>query len=284
MLFIIVTGTVVGFAYTPISPPNVFHDPGSVSNMWQYKHTNASIFVENIGKTIPKGAVLVTQNDVYPFFSQNMNSYETPWSPGMNSFNVTKFQFLIANYGSGWVYTAFPSMYSLINKALNTGQYGVYASGYGIIVLEKGYKSSPVYFVPMSSVMSSSSIYPAENSSAFYNGNVLSLANTTNGTGFFGTGFNLITPGSYSLSIVLTSTNFSKSNRFTLNVSDGLTGTLFLSRNISASTLDIANGLATLNYTFTSKLVYNDVTISGQQVYWNGTVSIDKIVLKQLST
>lgn len=284
MLMLILVGTIVGFSYTPISPPGAFHDPGSVTNMWIEHPSASSELIYNVSRTIPIGSSLVTQNDVFPFFSNNPNAYAAPWSPGLPTMNIHSFQYVVAYYGSNWVYTSSPSVYSLANSALSTGNFGVLDSGYGDLVLEQNYSSKPVTFVPIVDGVRGSSLIAQGNNTSYSQNGYLTATNITSGSTFFTSGTNLIFPGTYEVTLDYLTSNNSSGNSFIFNVSSQNSGTDFVSAPIGPALNPIENSSSTVKIYFTSTLVFNDIVFTGTSINWSGTVSIKSITMRQIST
>lgn len=277
---LIATGIMVGLNYTPFSPPSTFHNPGSVSNLWLEHQSESSRLVKKISQTISPSSYLVTQNDLFPFFSNDTNSYAAPWSPGLTDMSINEFQYLVAYYGSDWVYTSSPSAYSLVNEALASGQYGIYASGYGVLALEKNYTSRPLVFVSIQFSLHSQSLLPVIGNSSYDSNGYVTSSNITNHSKFLTTNNNLIFPGVYSVEIQYSSNGSTASGSFNLNISSRYSGTTLLNATVAES--QYANATVNVTFGFSSKLVYNDIIFTGKNLDWNGNLTIQKIIVRQL--
>ena len=103
---------------------------------------NASAFLINEASKIPKNAFILTQNTLMPYFSNDINTYSTPWSPGIYN-NLSEFTYIIFQYNSYWATTtqSTPSLQTIAINSLSNGTYSIIASlpSSGIYVLEKNW-------------------------------------------------------------------------------------------------------------------------------------------------
>ena len=136
---------------SPISPLSV--EPTSIHNIYNDSHGAMEMqnkFVYSIVKDINMNSTLVTGNSLYPLFYKDINAAAFPY---MNISMNSHYQYLIANFNDSQTYLVDGNNISLSDLAvhyMNSGNYGIFAEGYGIIVLEYKYTGNPVLTGPYS--------------------------------------------------------------------------------------------------------------------------------------
>lgn len=282
IVILILIGTVGGFVYTPIAPQNVYQQVGQVQNLWKYTPSQASIFVQELQKKIPGTSYIVTQNDVFPFFSNYLNSYSTPWSPGLSK---KDFQYIVGDYNSGWVYQHTPnspSIFQMENSALKTGNYGVFAQAYGIFVLERNYTQNPFKFVPLNITYLASSLHPSTPEMNLTN-STLQVNNITAETKFFTSRNSFLFPGTYTLTVTYESSTNLTGNKFTVSVLDHSTNLNLSTLSITESSSTYTGNLMNQNITFAVNQILSSACLMGSIQYWEGSLSLMQIQLTQIS-
>ncbi len=285
LAMIILLAGLGGVFLTPFSPPSLFKNPGSVTNMWVYHPDAKSRFAMNISNDVPPGAFLLTQNDVFPVFSSDINAYSTPWSPGYSQSNVNKFQFYMASYGSTWVYASTgssPSLFDMVNAALKTGNYGIYAEGYGILTIDRNYTGAPIYFTPAVLTMGGSELVTIGNNSSHSNGGI-SASDVGNNSSFFTSHRLTLLPGNYTLKLEYSTNSTNPNNHFLFNITSIFSKIDFVSKEVIPSESGKLNGTYTEYYSFNTGIVYNDIVLSGSELNWNGTVTVQAITISENS-
>jgi hypothetical protein len=97
---------------------------------------------------IPSEASLLTQNDLFPHVSKNLNAFLYPTS------SQYSFDYVLFDTTSWWftqhdpVFNMTPSGSELLPGMLESGNYGVYASADGILLLKRGYLEEAKLLVP----------------------------------------------------------------------------------------------------------------------------------------
>ena len=140
VILIIITVTVI--PYGILSPKEMFNRTGNsqMQDINNFSTSNASAFLSNEANKIPHNAFILTQINLMPYFSNDINTYSTPWSPGIYS-NLSKFTYIIFQYNSYWATTtqSTPSLETIAMSALSNGSYSIIAElpSSGIFVLEK---------------------------------------------------------------------------------------------------------------------------------------------------
>lgn len=139
---ILIIISIVVIPYGILSPRNVLNSTGNsqMQDINNFYTSNASTFLISEAKKIPENAYILTQNNLMPYFSNDINTYSTPWSPGIYN-NLSKFTYLIFQYNTFWATTtqSTPSLQTIAMDGLSNGTYSIIASlpSSGIIVLEK---------------------------------------------------------------------------------------------------------------------------------------------------
>jgi uncharacterized membrane protein len=107
-------------------------------------------FEHKIARSIGKNASVVTENNLFPLFGNDPNATAFPFTTDV-VINGYYYQFLVDDQKSMWsnevanFQNTNMSLNMLEHQYIQSGKYGVYAQGYGIIVLEKGYTGSPKF-------------------------------------------------------------------------------------------------------------------------------------------
>jgi len=128
--------------YGIFSPVSMMQRPAGseMQDINSFSCGNASFFLMRESADIPSGAYILTENSLMPYFSNHINTYSTPWSPGIYG-NLSKFTYLVFQYGSFWATTtqSTPSLQTIAMDGLSNGTYSIIASlpGAGIFVLER---------------------------------------------------------------------------------------------------------------------------------------------------
>jgi len=125
--------------------------PGSP---WMYQlpiPTERTQLLYNVMALIPPDASILTQNDIGPHLSSRSNVYVSIPTSLLNKISV---DYVLIDMNSLWFKwrPVFPS--EIISpkefavKALESGEYGILASAKGILLLKRGYRSDPIFFIP----------------------------------------------------------------------------------------------------------------------------------------
>ncbi len=107
-------------------------------------------FEKEIAASINKNARIVTENSIFPLFGNDPNATAFPYTSDI-VVNGSYYQYLIIDLNSQWSYdtanidSSHISLYQLDQQYMLSGDYGIYAHGYGITVLEKGYTGKPLF-------------------------------------------------------------------------------------------------------------------------------------------
>ncbi|HTT45850.1 MAG TPA: DUF2079 domain-containing protein [Thermoplasmata archaeon] len=140
----IVTTAVCFIALSPLSPWNVI--PRYVANLNETPSniltvTPSDRFLSSAMALIPSNASVLTQNNI----PQLTGRYAFQWAfPGKTPPNLTPVQFILSDQSSDhfaqvWYFYLRP----YIETALGSGDFGILAIGYGVLLLERGYSGPP---------------------------------------------------------------------------------------------------------------------------------------------
>ena len=102
---------------------------------------------------VPRDASILTQNNIFPHFSDRLNAYAYPVALILNRVppdpmdkylneTIQKSDFILVDT------TTDPSSAAIISKANAIGIYGVFASADGIYLLKKDFQGNPVFHAP----------------------------------------------------------------------------------------------------------------------------------------
>ena len=149
LAFIILMAATLSLPLGLFPPPHTSSSPAgsNLVSLSDLKLNNGSFFLLDSEKYIPEDSYILTQNNLMPYFSNYMNAYSTPWSPGILG-NMSKFQYIVIQNSSMWAYqsSTSPSLSSIVNGVLANKTWGVYMSlpASNITILKKGYSGKPL--------------------------------------------------------------------------------------------------------------------------------------------
>ena len=139
---ILVLISVAIIPYGIFSPGAMFQKPGgsAMQNINYLVAGNSSTFLIRESSLMPSNAYILTENTLMPYFSNHVNTYSTPWSPGIYG-NLSKFTYLVFQYNSFWAITtqSRPPLQTIAMDGLSNGTYRIIAScpDSEILVLER---------------------------------------------------------------------------------------------------------------------------------------------------
>ena len=139
---VLIVLSIVVIPYGIFSPAAMEQRPygSEMQDINSFSYGNASFFLMNESAHMPSNAYILTENTLMPYFSNHLNTYSTPWSPGIYG-NLSKFTYLVFQYNSFWATTSqsVPSLQTIAMDGLSNGTYSIIASlpSAGIFVLER---------------------------------------------------------------------------------------------------------------------------------------------------
>ena len=216
--------------YRPVDAFSTYHTPNVDGS------TKAIVFLSN---NINRSASILTQNNLFPFFSTFINAYSTPWSPGVNNTTANNFEFIVGEYGNPWINSfqgSEPSIYSLISEDLQNKTYGIYLESDNIIAIKKGYTGLPVYGKLLTNDFNGTNLH-VDKGTVLKSG-LIEASNVKNAFVWNGPYINLF-PGSYNVSFKLSIMNFSINNFLELDVSSYSGANILFNFVINSSTTSL---------------------------------------------
>lgn len=256
VLFIfLVGGLVISASVDPISTQPLYRPIDAFSTYHAPNIGESTSAVLYLSEHINKSAYLLTQNNLFPFFSLFLNAYSTPWSPGVNNTTASNFEYIIGDYASPWVSSyngKEPSIFSLIQKDLENHTYGVYLESGSILAIKKGYTQKPVYQTLFRYDYTPRTLH-IDNGHILSNG-TLEATNVSNAFVWNGPYVTLY-PGHYNLSFHIGLKNFSQDNFLQLEMTDFSGSNIIFNDNISGISVN-----STAPYFFTVSTPINVVS------------------------
>lgn len=139
----VATPIVSGYSFDG-SLPNEIHEYTDNKSFMKVK------FEHTVANSIGKNAYIVTGNGLFTLFGNDPNAIAFPYTQSI-VIHGYYYQYLIENthnsgsYANTTIDGQAVSLNSMEEKYISSGDYSIYAEGYGIIVLEKYYQGNPKY-------------------------------------------------------------------------------------------------------------------------------------------
>ena len=123
-----------------ISPPAIHQTEHSTMNdIFDQNPGGAASFLINVSHNLPKNSYILTENSLMPYFSNDINAYSTPWSPGYYDI-LSEFRYIVIQNNSFWAKIGGnQSLQSIVNNSSIISNYTVidsYAPAH-IMIFEK---------------------------------------------------------------------------------------------------------------------------------------------------
>ena len=139
---IIIVVLVISIPFGLLSPPTVQQtNHGTMNDIFEQNPNGAASFLINVSHNLPKNSYILTENPLMPYFSNDINVYSTPWSPGYYNM-LPEFRYIIIQNNSFWAKMGGnQSLQSIVNNNLASGNYtiiGTYVPAH-IMVLENAH-------------------------------------------------------------------------------------------------------------------------------------------------
>ncbi|MCW6168977.1 MAG: DUF2079 domain-containing protein [Thermoplasmatales archaeon] len=152
-IVLILAGTIFEFPMTPLAPPSMFVQHGTMANFPSYHYDVGSKTAFLLQKEIGNGQpYLLTTNNIFPVFSNDKNAYADAFISGAYFKNMIcdyKFEYLVNQPGNGWSNAGYPSLNSLASNTTFISHYGILMRSFGpssVIVYKLNY-SGPTLIV-----------------------------------------------------------------------------------------------------------------------------------------
>ena len=233
---------------------------------------------------VPLGSSILVPNNI-PQVTQNY-AYEI--SDGINLSHFPDYV-LIDPYSSASYQTVFPTtppsdtFINVTDFLISTGTYGVLAEMGGITLLKHNYNGSPREYVPISSIFGYEDFsFPTAPKTV---GNSAVLNNITYGRAGWSGPYTFLIPGSYRISLNLSSNNISAGNNFTLDVAYGKwfngPSVIIEKFNVTGTMLGKTGNFVTLDFNVHVDRFVNLVEFRAFYMNWEGKLFFNSVTLNQ---
>ena len=123
---IIILVLVISIPFGLLSPPDMQHTNHSTMNdIFNENPDGAASFLINVSRNLPKDSYILTENSLMPYFSNDINAYSTPWSPGYYNI-LPEFRYIVIQNNSLWATQGGNhSLQIIVNNELANGNYTI---------------------------------------------------------------------------------------------------------------------------------------------------------------
>jgi uncharacterized membrane protein len=123
---IIIVVLIISIPFGLLSPPGMQHTNHSTMNdIFKENPDGAASFLINVSRNLPPDSYLLTENSLMPYFSNDINAYSTPWSPGYYNI-LPEFRYIVIQNNSSWAtYGGNHSLQNIVNNGLSNGTYTI---------------------------------------------------------------------------------------------------------------------------------------------------------------
>ena len=110
-----------------------------MNDIFEQNPDGAASFLINVSHNLSPDSYILTENSLMPYFSNDINAYSTPWSPGYYNI-LPEYRYIVIQNNSFWAKIGGnQSLQSIVNNSSLISNYSVidsYAPAH-IIVFEK---------------------------------------------------------------------------------------------------------------------------------------------------
>jgi uncharacterized membrane protein len=283
--------------FSPISPLSSLTNPSYDTPQQLQSNLTSYAIVNELTNLIPR-------NDSYVFFQGNEPevilhnpnipitmdnfvfgfpynlSYELPngsWTHRIDYVLADSNNILFTWYRDKYTFNL--SMYELIQKLYFSGNFGIMAEIGGFVLLKYNYTGPIVYYQPIYDSFPPSDLSTYNNS--YRREGVISGINTTGEVLWYGP-FTFLYPGTYTVTYLLSTSNNLSSNSITLWSGDYAENKYFFSAKVTGKNFSTENSLQFITFRFVLDNFYNDVEFGGYNAYWNGSLTLHSIIVRQI--
>ena len=137
---IIIIILVISIPFGLLSPPVIQQTGhGTMNDIFNENPDGAASFLINVSSNLPHNSYILTENSLMPYFSNDINTYSTPWSPGYYNI-LSEYRYIVIQNNSLWAKIGGnQSLQSIVNNSSIISNYIVidsYAPAH-IMVFEK---------------------------------------------------------------------------------------------------------------------------------------------------
>ena len=148
---VILAGTILEFPMTPLAPPSMFVQHGTMADLPSYHYTAGSETAFLLRREIRNNQpYLLTTNNIFPVFSNDVNAYADAFINTAHFKEMIynyKFEYLVIQPSNGWSNAGNPSLNSLFSNTTFISHYGVLMRSLGpsaVIVYKLNYSGPTV--------------------------------------------------------------------------------------------------------------------------------------------
>jgi uncharacterized membrane protein len=126
---IIIVVLVISIPFGLLSPPAVQQTGhGTMSDIFEQNSNGAASFLINVSRNLPPDSYILTENSLMPYFSNDINTYSTPWSPGYYNI-LPEFRYIVIQNNSLWATQGGNhSLQIIVNNGITNGNYTIIGS------------------------------------------------------------------------------------------------------------------------------------------------------------
>ena len=126
---IIIVVLIISIPFGLLSPPAVQQTGhGTMSDIFEQNSNGAASFLINVSRNLPPDSYILTENSLMPYFSNDINTYSTPWSPGYYNI-LPEFRYIIIQNNSLWATQGGNhSLQIIVNNGITNGNYTIIGS------------------------------------------------------------------------------------------------------------------------------------------------------------
>ena len=295
-IFLIVS--LLATVFQPYSPISRYSEPNFISNHELNQNSSSFATFESIVTLIPSNDPFVLMQNSMPEVPLRdpsiYNSYEDsvfgfPYNltfPIPNGTWTNRIDYVIADsnsntfYQSGLAPNNNQTMFDVIHRLYATGNYGIMAEDDGFILLKHNYTGPIIYYQPTSEQFSPTSL--AVLNESYRNGNIITGTNPHGHRIWYGP-YTFLSPGQYQVTFHLSTTNNSFENNLELWFGDFFYGVTFKEVQLTGSSFPSIDKIYNISVNISVGNFYNGVEFAAHTAYWNGSLSIYGITVKEIS-
>ncbi|MEM4068179.1 MAG: DUF2079 domain-containing protein, partial [Candidatus Micrarchaeaceae archaeon] len=286
--------------YQPYGPIDEYSQAGT--NLSWITDVNMTTFnnLEHIVNMIPKNdPYVMTQDNIPEIYPRTLLYEYTPITPLSYFFtNITvdnhymrvasghiynvRIDYVLADIENPYYWQESPeSMYNFTKLFYGSGEYGILAEAYPIVLLERNYTGPILYYVPFSENFKYNEFnfgpLTKTNNNYLYAQNISKYVTVWYGPATY------LGPGEYNITFQLETSNNSLANTLNLDVSANSGQTILASQNINGSNFTMENKWTNITLNINVSNFIQNVEFRGFSSHWNGTIALKGVYVKQVA-
>lgn len=171
------------------------------------------------------------------------------------------------------------SMYAFVRATYESGYYGVLAQASGMMLLERNYRGTPVYYVPYQKYFPATSLWSWQNNGTSTSP-IIERNNSSNGRVWWGP-YVTLSPGTYHASMWLRTSDLSSNASIRVFVTADSGNIVLQSAVIRGSNFTLPDKWQPISLTFTLNNTYENMEFASFDATWPGSIAIKGIDLVQ---